>query len=67
MKIKINQDESINNFVRIFTMVCKQITANSNQILTEENIRKYIKSYLLSSCIEINDSVMSFDFKVDIN
>ena len=63
MKQKIHEDQAITNFVRLFALVCKQ---SSEITVSEETIRSYIKNYLLASCIEVDDNVMSFDFSVSL-
>ena len=62
-KEEIRNDEVVDNFVRVFMMVCGKSSAG--ELVSEKIVRAYIKNYMLASCIEIDQKFMEFDFGVD--
>jgi hypothetical protein len=53
----------IDNFSSLFTLIA---THEGSSELTKETIKRYIKEYLISSMIDINESVLELDFDISL-
>lgn len=67
MKKKIDEDTVVSNFVRMFSLICQKADENSQLISVKPGkIERYIKNYLLASCVEIDTSLMQTDFSLNL-
>ena len=49
----------VENFASLFTLVANHEGAND---ITKDTIKRYVSEYLISSMIDINESIIDLDF-----
>ena len=51
----------VDNFASLFTLIASH---EGSEDITKDTIKRYVSEYLISSLIDVNESVLDLDFDV---
>ena len=64
LKDVVHKMPILDNFSQLFSLIANH--EGSNKSVKQEQIKRFIHEYLVSSMIDISESVLDFDFVVDL-
>lgn len=54
----------VENFANLFSLIANH--EGTNKSLNAETIKRFVSEYIIASLVDVNESVLNFDFLADL-